>query len=1086
MRVTNPRRTPLASRTIEEHVGGRPLRLDVPPLGPGRSTEAVYALPTARRGVVTVGPALIVKTDLLGLMRREIAQTDVHQLWVHPRVAALGPLPVGFAKDLEGPTSDASPAGDVAFHALREYEPGDDHRHIHWMSTARSGTLMVRHHVDNRRPNVTVVVDTEIASYRSERQFDLAIEVAASIGVSSLLNGQPVAVWLDRDVVTGQNRPAGRTDVLDRLTLATGTTGHRRRRRRPARAAGRVRDLRARRGHRRRAHRSLPGDGVGRPPHGADHPRADVAAGRPAARRPAGSQGGRRRRSRRVPGRVVAHHVEGDVVTPRRRIPPYVTVSVTIVAVMSVIAAAGFRSALSGWGFVTAAAIGAIGAAGIVMVASWRRLLLGESVALSALGFVVLGGVAVGGVPTPGAYGDFAAGLLDGWADLLSSAPPADITPQLRALPFTVAWLSAAIGGELARNSRRPGLPAIGPLLALALSLLFTIEERWLALAQGAGILAGTLLLIIVGQRLGPRRVTATLDEFDAGAVATNRGRLMLGAAVVVGAVVAAPVVGPHLPGAESNERFDLRRYQVPPFDPLAVPSPLAEVKASLKDDRKDDVVFTVTGDTPITRFPVAVMTDYDGVVWTVADPERDPAATEFVPVDTHLPELADAVPGGSTEVTQTIEVRDLGGSFLPTAGVARQLDLAGDTDLDPRLNLQTGTLALPGGVPEGLTYTVRSALPLTVTESQLADATITPIDRSDELELLPPNVLRLAADLTEGYDAGWGKLAAIRDEFVQRGFYDATADTPPGHSYGRIGTMLTDPARIVGFEEQYAAAAAVMAQVAELPVRVVVGYEVSPDAWRNGTVDVTANDISAWVELDAGELGWVPVDVTPDRSRIPDPEAQGATTQQVAVPNPPPPPPPPPDVEPPRQEERRIEETEIDPITHTFGGETGWAPWTMVAVGVAAVPIALLALFAAVVIGWKALRRRQRRTRPSTTGRIAGAWAEAIDRCTEAGAPRLDGVTPRERVGVYVSATALDEIEPGMRRLAEQVDRASYAAAAPAEDHAAEAWRCSDEVAAELRRQQPATRRVKMHLDPRPLRRDHATAGARPPGNRR
>jgi uncharacterized protein (DUF58 family) len=225
MRVTNPRRTPLASRTIEEHVGGRPLRLDVPPLGPGRSTEAVYPLPTARRGVVQVGPALIVKSDLLNLMRREIAQTDVQTLWVHPRVAALRPLPVGFAKDLEGPTSDASPAGDVAFHALREYELGDDHRHIHWMSTARTGTLMVRHYVDNRRPNITVVVDTEIDSYRSEQQFDLAIEVAASLGVSSLLHGQPIAVWLDREVVTGQNRPTGRTDLLDRLTLAEGTTG---------------------------------------------------------------------------------------------------------------------------------------------------------------------------------------------------------------------------------------------------------------------------------------------------------------------------------------------------------------------------------------------------------------------------------------------------------------------------------------------------------------------------------------------------------------------------------------------------------------------------------------------------------------------------------------------------------------------------------------------------------------------------------------------------------------------------------------------------------------------------------------------
>ena len=74
-------------------------------------------------------------------------------------MGARRPLPVGFAKDLEGPTSDASPAGDIAFHALRPYQLGDDHRHIHWMSTARTGTLMVRHYVDNRRPTLAVLLD---------------------------------------------------------------------------------------------------------------------------------------------------------------------------------------------------------------------------------------------------------------------------------------------------------------------------------------------------------------------------------------------------------------------------------------------------------------------------------------------------------------------------------------------------------------------------------------------------------------------------------------------------------------------------------------------------------------------------------------------------------------------------------------------------------------------------------------------------------------------------------------------------------------------------------------------------------------
>ena len=219
-----------------------------------------------------------------------------------------------------------------------------------------------------------------------------------------------------------------------------------------------------------------------------------------------------------------------------------------------------------------------------------RRLLLGESVALSALAFVLLGGVAVGGVPTPGAYAAFARGLVDGWADLLSSAPPADITEQLRALPFTVAWLAAAD-----RRRDRPPLAAARPPGDRP-----DPRPRPEPAVHDRGALAGPR----PGRR-HPRRHAAahrrrpalrartwpsppTPTSSTPAAVATNRARLMLGAAVDRRRG-ASPrrSSGPHLPLAEANERFDLRRYQVPPFDPLAVPSPLAEVKASLKDDRK-------------------------------------------------------------------------------------------------------------------------------------------------------------------------------------------------------------------------------------------------------------------------------------------------------------------------------------------------------------------------------------------------------------------------------------------------------------------------------------------------------------------
>ncbi len=177
-----------------------------------------------------------------------------------------------------------------------------------------------------------------------------------------------------------------------------------------------------------------------------------------------------------------------------------------------------------------------------------------------------------------------------------------------------------------------------------------------------------------------------------------------------------------------------------------------------------------------------------------------------------------------------------------------------------------------------------------------------------------------------------------------------------------------------------------------------------------------------------------MPVDVSPDRSRTPDPETQGSTTEQIAVPNPPPPPPPPPEVEPPRQEDDEVEnEEKFEPISHEFerGGGPGIATW--VAIGAGGIPLLLFALFAAVVVGWKALRRRRRRFHGTTGGRVAGAWAEAIDRCTESGLPRAAGTTPHETVGMYAGGAAVTGLEPELHHLADEVDRAAFAAQPPA-----------------------------------------------------
>lgn len=218
MRATNEGSRPSSSLIVEERIAGASTPIEVPSLRSGQAAEFLYNLPTERRGAFDIGPATVSRGDPLGLLRRSVSETSVERLWVHPRYVPTKPLPAGFAKDLEGPTFDTSPAGDIAFHAIREYQPGDDVRHVHWMSTARKGTLMVRHYVDNRRPQVAVVVDHQL-SVRDPERFELGLEVAASVGVSALTREAPMSCWVGGSQLAGTGMSTAVDDFLDELSL---------------------------------------------------------------------------------------------------------------------------------------------------------------------------------------------------------------------------------------------------------------------------------------------------------------------------------------------------------------------------------------------------------------------------------------------------------------------------------------------------------------------------------------------------------------------------------------------------------------------------------------------------------------------------------------------------------------------------------------------------------------------------------------------------------------------------------------------------------------------------------------------------
>ncbi len=220
LRAVNTHRLPMRGVRVDDSAGGLLLPVEVPRLGPGAAHVTEYELPTKRRGTMQIGPAVVSRSDPAGLLRRQVAHTEAETLWVHPRWQLVHPLSAGFAKDLEGPTADDSPAGDVAFHTVRAYQHGDDPRHIHWLSSARTGDLMVRHYVDNRRPHLTVVLDPTPNTYAGD-EFETAVEVTASLLVSLLRLGLPVAARVGREWIVGRAKPADAERVLDRLTTVS-------------------------------------------------------------------------------------------------------------------------------------------------------------------------------------------------------------------------------------------------------------------------------------------------------------------------------------------------------------------------------------------------------------------------------------------------------------------------------------------------------------------------------------------------------------------------------------------------------------------------------------------------------------------------------------------------------------------------------------------------------------------------------------------------------------------------------------------------------------------------------------------------
>jgi uncharacterized protein (DUF58 family) len=185
VRNRSRRKTPVL-RLEDTVTGTRGAQLLLGPLAPGADAQAAYRLPTARRGIVQIGPLTVALGDAFGLSEIRLEGAGVSELTVLPTIDRISAPPHTTGDDphsgAEHPNSLGRSGED--FYALRRYVVGDDLRRVHWRATARHDELMVRQDEIPWQGRATILLDVR-RSTTSPEALDLAVSAAASIVMAS-------------------------------------------------------------------------------------------------------------------------------------------------------------------------------------------------------------------------------------------------------------------------------------------------------------------------------------------------------------------------------------------------------------------------------------------------------------------------------------------------------------------------------------------------------------------------------------------------------------------------------------------------------------------------------------------------------------------------------------------------------------------------------------------------------------------------------------------------------------------------------------------------------------------------------------
>jgi len=163
-------------------------------VAPGERVELVTARPAAKRGVQEDSVVTVRSAAPFGVAERRRTVRVAGSTIVLPAVIPLGPLPfLAYASDPSRWSRSVPHRGSgPEYLGIREYRPGDSPRHVHWPSTARTGTVMVRELEEERTRRIAVVVDTLADVGEIGTPLDACCTVAASIARVAIAEGHGI------------------------------------------------------------------------------------------------------------------------------------------------------------------------------------------------------------------------------------------------------------------------------------------------------------------------------------------------------------------------------------------------------------------------------------------------------------------------------------------------------------------------------------------------------------------------------------------------------------------------------------------------------------------------------------------------------------------------------------------------------------------------------------------------------------------------------------------------------------------------------------------------------------------------------